>query len=369
MAQALAAALIGLAAAAVALGVLWRRRRSGSLERAPSARIPSTGDDGSEVAEIQPVAGAGAGSPVLEARAALHRLTFPDAEPGRPVSGLHNEVMRLVNDALEGAVLQRDYFPRRPLLIPELLAAINDPESSQSRWAGIILRDPVLAGDVLRLANSSYFRVSHEPIESMPKAIRLLGAEGIRSVIAISVLQPVFRCPAGPFAGFPDVTWDQAVKSALAAQHLARRAGGTDASVAHLLGLVVALGRIVVFRLTLDTYRAQQTVAPRAEVLVQLLDAHADRAAQLVTSSWGLSSEFSTAIAEQETAHAGLPRSGLGRALALGRLAGTLATLVEHGRQTEERAKAALRQAGLDGELVEGVWARLTAPVPAVAGR
>lgn len=358
------AALLGLAAAILVIAtaaILHRRRCAPPPEHAATVAPSAAGDAPPEVVAAFPSAAAGAaGRAMLEARAELHRLTFPGAEIECPASGLHAEVIRLVDAALEGAVLQREYFPRRPLLIPELLAAVNDPRSSQARWAEIVLRDPVLAADVLRIANSAWFRTSPEPIETMPKAIRLLGADGLRSVIATSVLQPVFRCPVGSFGNFPEVTWDQALNSGLAAQYLAGRTGDADAAVAHLLGLVAALGRIVVFRLTLDTYRSQQTVAPRAEVLVQLLDAHADRAAQLVTSSWGLPEEFARAIAEQDTAAHALPRSGLGRLLAFGRLAGTLATLVHHGRQTEQGAKSILREAGLGPEAVEGLWARFT---------
>lgn len=370
MPEILPAALIGLAvaaAAAFAFAFAGRRRRS-SRVAGRVALPPAAG------AAVPPAAGVRSGvalaarKAALEARAGLHRLGFADADLDRPVSGLHAEVIRQAEAALEGAVQQRDYFPRRPLLIPELLSAINDPASSQARWAEIVLRDPVLAGEVLRLANSSWFRVTPEPIEDMPKAIRLLGSDGLRSIVAGSVLQPVFRCPSGPFASFPDLTWEQAMKSGLAAQYLARRTGDADAAVAHLLGLVVALGRIVIFRLALDTYRSQGAGAPRAEVLVQLLDAHADRAARLVVSSWGLSEEFAAAIAEQDDARQTLPASGLGRVLAYGRLAGTLAVLAQHGRQSEEGAIAILREAGLGPGLAGDLWARLSGPDPARRG-
>lgn len=367
MPEILPAALIGLAVAA-AVGFAVAGRRRGSSAGASRAASPAATGAVAPAATVRSGVAVVVDRAAREARTAFHRLCFPDADPGRPIPGLHAEVIRQAEAALEGAVQQRDYFPRRPLLIPELVAAINDASSSQARWAEIVLRDPVLAGEVLRLANSSWYRVTPEPIEEMPKAIRLLGSDGLRSVVAGSVLQPVFRCPSGPFASFPELTWEQAMKSGLAAQYLARRTGDADAAVAHLLGLVVALGRIVIFRLALDTYRSQGAGAPRADVLVQLLDTHADRAARLVVASWGLSEAFTAAIAEQDEARQALPASGLGRVLAYGRLAGTLAVLAQRGRQSEEGAIAILREAGLGPELAGDLWARLSGPGPAHRG-
>ncbi|MBK7249553.1 MAG: HDOD domain-containing protein [Gammaproteobacteria bacterium] len=239
----LPAALLGLLAVALATGVAIvcaRRRRgraAGTLPAVP-ARVAGGGDP--PVNPVRTRVAVAAFEAAREARTELHRLTFPDADFARPVSGLHAEVIRLAEAALEGAVQQRNYFPRRPLLIPELLAAINDPASSQARWAEIVLRDPVLAGEVLRLANSAWFRVTTDPVEDMPKAVRLLGADGLRSVVASSVLQPVFRCPAGPFQSFPEITWHQAMLSGVGAQYLARHTGDADPAVGHLLGLVVS---------------------------------------------------------------------------------------------------------------------------------
>jgi HD-like signal output (HDOD) protein len=293
------------------------------------------------------------------AQTLLYRAALGAEDLEEPFSGLHDEIMRLVARSTGEAVMVREYFPRRPLLLPELLGAVNDPESSQTRWAAIVTQDPVLAGDVLRVANSPYYRTSAEPVEDLRKALRLLGTDGLRSVIATSVMQPVFRCLPGSFEKFPPIVWDQAVRTALAAHAHARRVAQVDPGVAHLAGLVVALGQIVVFRLTLDTYRAQGTVAPRAAVLARLLRAHSDATSRAVAESWGVSDEFLLAIDEQGGPDAIFRARGpLGEALYAGRLAGTLATLVSLGRATEAQAKAVLKKYGLPVDIAAILWDR-----------
>ena len=88
--------------------------------------------------------------------------------------------------------------------LPKLLQAINDETASRGALSQIIAGDPALAGNLLRLANSPFYRHSPEPIESLDRAVAMLGIEGLRSMIAAALMQPVFRISGGGFAQFGD---------------------------------------------------------------------------------------------------------------------------------------------------------------------
>lgn len=45
-----------------------------------------------------------------------------------------------------------------------------------------------MAGNGLRYANSPYYRVTKQPIDSIGGAVALLGMDGLRSLIATSVM-------------------------------------------------------------------------------------------------------------------------------------------------------------------------------------
>ena len=70
------------------------------------------------------------------------------------------------NDNAAAAVHQREYFPRRPMLLPKLVQALNDDESTRRELVRLILEDPALAGSALQRANSAAYRYSPEPVDS-----------------------------------------------------------------------------------------------------------------------------------------------------------------------------------------------------------
>jgi len=52
-------------------------------------------------------------------------------------------------------------------MLPQLLGALNDPDASGRDIAGIIARDPALAANLLKLANSTFYRSHAVPVESL----------------------------------------------------------------------------------------------------------------------------------------------------------------------------------------------------------
>jgi HD-like signal output (HDOD) protein len=212
----------------------------------------------------------------------------------------------------------------------------------------------MLTGDVLKLANSAYYRSPGEPVSTLDRAVSRLGIDGLRTIASASVLQPIFRIPKGSFEQFPTIIWDQAMKSALAAQAFARRSRNCDAFSAHLLGLLTAIGRIVMFRLTLDRYAGKPGLQPEPQVLITLLDEHADRISLAIAKDWEFEPTMHQAI-EAHVARASVDTmSPLARALYYGRLCGTGAVLFEHGKLSEPKG-IALRK-GLDEKEFEFMW-------------
>ena len=49
------------------------------------------------------------------------------------------------------------------------------------------------------------YRTSREPVDSLDRAVQTLGIDGLRGLMAVAILQPVFRLPRGYFDNFADV--------------------------------------------------------------------------------------------------------------------------------------------------------------------
>lgn len=288
--------------------------------------------------------------------ASCYKLAFGISRFDSPVGGEHQAVLEEVAESIEESVHQRDYFPRRPMLLPKLMQALNDTASTRNDIARLILEDPTLAGGVLQRANSAFYRVSAEPVENVHRAVAILGIDGLRGLLAAAILQPVFRVPRGSFENFATITWEQAELTSSAAEKCAKVTPDVDPFVAQLLGLLTMLANIVLFRLTMDKYRDHPNLQPRAEVLVTAMQKHREHMAGLIASTWELTDISLRALKEQEDKLSPDKMSPLGRCVYFGELCGALATLNAHGKGTAEEALALLQAQGLDPNIGAALW-------------
>ncbi|PID80109.1 HD family phosphohydrolase, partial [bacterium DOLZORAL124_64_63] len=72
-------------------------------------------------------------------------------------------------------------LPPLPQVTTQLLAVINDNDSSADDVTKVLSADGLLAGKVLKLVNSSFYGVTHE-VTTVSRAVVLLGFTGIRNL-------------------------------------------------------------------------------------------------------------------------------------------------------------------------------------------
>jgi HD-like signal output (HDOD) protein len=273
------------------------------------------------------------------------------------ILGQHELVLAAVRSAIGTVMHKQNYLPRRPTSLPKLLRAINSGDSKRGEIVRLILQDPVLAGNVLKRANSVYYRQqSNEVVESVDRAVLIMGSEGLRAPVAMSVMQPVFRIPRGIFEQFAPTSWEQAQRTATAAEIYAQHHKIGDSFVANLLGLLGGLGRMVIFRLTLDKYKSQANILPRAEVFIRAMMEHGQEVTRMVAAAWEMSPQFISAIDEQIAKKPPNQMSPLARTLYYANLTGALALLHRADQYSEADAKALLLAHGLDEASFSKIW-------------
>src|SRR6185436_9996591 len=160
-------------------------------------------------------------------RESLSTATDPD----------HAPVFQAVAQILEKVQARPEYIPRRPALLPKLLSTINDPQAAMVEISRIIAQDPALSGNLLRIANSPAYRVSNLPVESIDRAVTLVGVQGIRSIIATALLQPVMASSSGAYGRFPELVWEHTLYSASTAEMYAVQIERTEPFISQLVGL------------------------------------------------------------------------------------------------------------------------------------
>ena len=291
--------------------------------------------------------------------AKLFELALGKARPANSVTAGHLEVAEATGAALQDVATQERYAPRRPNMLPRVLSASNDDNFSARDLAALIARDPSLVGNLLKIANSSYYRVTPEPVESVDRAVVLLGTNGIRSLVTAALMQPIFRIGGADFPRFPEIAWEHTFRSASAAVPYNFLLEKSDPYAAELLSLVMGLAGIVVFRVTMDQYAKNPRLRPDAGVVSSLLDTHSANVARRISISWELSEPTIAGLDGQAITTTAYP-TALGRSVYFGRLVGALAVLRISHVIDDETAKASIPVTKIPDQQLDRMWARLT---------
>ncbi|WP_332877961.1 HDOD domain-containing protein [Massilia sp. S19_KUP03_FR1] len=246
-----------------------------------------------------------------------------------------DEMARLVQHPYSAAGL----VPRVPAVIPQLLASLRDDTLSGADLARQVAQDVVLVAEVIREANSPYYRPA-TPVKTIESAVMLLGLNGLRMLLARVAFRPVIGIQSGRFARqVAPLVWTQSEQCALAASILA---GGLDANAfdAYLAGLMHNIGLIVAFRVIDRIMPAggralSAATLPDSPAFCASLLEQARALSSTIAAEWNFPAPVVSAIAT--------PRATpLGLALALGDRMAKLRMLVDGGVFAREAALAGL---------------------------
>ncbi|RYG88087.1 HDOD domain-containing protein [bacterium] len=340
----------------------WSRRRRGARAAERSAASPASDPALEETITLERLAveveEAGPTTASILDWLFRHSLGDQGAEdPAEPE--LHARIESATLAALESITSNHKHQPRRPLLLPQLLQAVNNDASSMREIAAIIGKDPALTGNLLRIANSPAYRVQREPIESIERAATVLGTLGIRSTITAALLQPVLSA-TGAFAKFPEIIWEHTVRAASAAEAHAALTVDDDPFVAQLVGLLHGLGAICVFRMARDEFAAHPQAKPSARLISRLVESQAGPTAARIAESWELSGRVVETLAAERDGSNGLDSGSLGRSLHFGRVTAALALLMEAGLMTPSEALGQVPGRQRMPAQIDRIWQRMT---------
>jgi len=288
----------------------------------------------------------------------LTQLSLGVPQLGEPLPE-HDRIVAAALTTIGSAATQGKYAPRRPNLLPQLMRVVSDEDSSRRELVALIARDPSLVGSLLKMANSAYYRVTPRAVESIERAVVMLGSDGLRSLIATALVQPIFEVSmAGAFPRFPQVVWEHALLSAHAAIPHAALVERVDQFAAELLCLVTGLAEIVLFRAAMEHYaNSSRRNQPAPIVMATLLASQSATFAWHIGANWELSELMLAALEEQMVASD--PTTPLGRSLRFGRSAGALAVLRTNKVIDDATARLSLPDGGMSPAHLKCMWRRL----------
>ncbi len=133
-------------------------------------------------------------------------------------------------------------LPPAPQVLPKVLAALNNEQTTLEEVGELIALEPVLTGKLLHYCNSAYFRGA-EPVASVPEAIGRVGFQTIFALVAAVSGNQAFKVP--PTSGV-DVAllWKHSLTTAFGCKFVAEDRE-LDNNLLFTAGLLHDIGRVV----------------------------------------------------------------------------------------------------------------------------
>ena len=248
------------------------------------------------------------------------------------------------------------HIPRLPATTARALRRIDDPQTDVRELVGLVSEDASVAAEVLRLANSAYFRRGSRQITHLDQAVRLLGLDGLKSLLANALMRDVVRIRPIYFRMFGEHLWTHSQDCARACHHMAR-GRGTDRAQAYLLGLIHDVGKIVIFQLLVESFQwFAPGTDPRPEVFVKMIADNANALSLQVAREWGFPDYYIDALAEFRDKAVDAERSPLGETLFYGNLLAEAQGLLQRGRFDPEVIASFLSGFGANLDMIHELF-------------
>jgi putative nucleotidyltransferase with HDIG domain len=172
-------------------------------------------------------------------------------QPKTNWSALREKLKSMLLERIESGKL---VLPAMPATAAKVIDSL-ETGTHQDKAAGLLEQDPVLALEVLRLANSASF-ATRARVESISQAITLLGTTRLRTLLVTACARQLFISRNRTIRDLTAALWTHSVAVAVVSRQIAVRAGFQDKEGAYMAGLMHDIGKPVVAIHLLDLERS-----------------------------------------------------------------------------------------------------------------
>jgi putative nucleotidyltransferase with HDIG domain len=137
-----------------------------------------------------------------------------------------------------------------------------DPTVDAEQIGEVLSHDPTLVGELLRVANSSFYG-RRGKVSNLAAAIMVLGFNALRNLVVALSTREIY----GSFDGLPRALWEHANAVAVVAAAVAQRVGMVPVEDAFAAGLLHDLGMLLLHRMDEDRYAALLAGTPNLAAL------------------------------------------------------------------------------------------------------
>lgn len=149
---------------------------------------------------------------------------------------------------LKDIVGQIDQLEPVPPIATQIMTLAQDPDSSLTQIADLILSDPALTANLLKTCNSAYFGLNRK-VDSVRDAIAFVGLDHIVQLVMLSSVSQNFKKGTRGYGLGEGELWRHAVSSAHVAKILAGKFGlSQNKHLIYTAALLKDIGKLILGR-------------------------------------------------------------------------------------------------------------------------
>jgi putative nucleotidyltransferase with HDIG domain len=176
---------------------------------------------------------------------------IPAADPNSTGSKLAFQLEQIVSKRIADDKL---VLPSMPAVAAKCLELLRNPEVEPRAAASLIEKDPILAAQLLRLANSALLG-TREPITKVLGAVTRVGTMRLRQFILETTARKTFESRDAQINATLRKIWEHSVAVATLTGDVVALANAGDSETGYLAGLLHDIGKPIVAAMLLEAER------------------------------------------------------------------------------------------------------------------
>ncbi|NTV79542.1 MAG: HDOD domain-containing protein, partial [Clostridiales bacterium] len=146
------------------------------------------------------------------------------------------------------------YLPPIPTVMVELVQALNDENIELNVLGRIIGKDPSMSVNVLKVANSAFYKLPVK-VNTIEHAVRMLGTREIASLCIACTAGKTLKAPVNQPTIDLSMFWQHSVATGVISKVLCSELGIQTQNNIYLAGLIHDVGKIILDRFMHDVYK------------------------------------------------------------------------------------------------------------------
>lgn len=217
----------------------------------------------------------------------------------------HDELSLHVANKIETLLLHPkkilENLPVLPVSLAKVIEQLNDDEFNTEVLIDLIQQEPVIAGKVIELANSSYYNRNNKNITDLKSAFMLLGATGLMEGVINGFVSKLTPQSQIYFKQYGNKIWKHSLSTGVIAKELINSSEHKqDAAQGYLIGLICNLGDMIIYQLLMEAFSyVHPDCQPNSLAFKNLMIKNSKKITYHIAKHWNFPSSILDSLALQ----------------------------------------------------------------------